>query len=254
VAQVGRPGFSLQQKRALWDRWKKGESIYDIARALGKSPSSVHWVFRSCGGIPPATRVRASAALSMAEREEISRGLISGRSLRQIAARLQRAPSTISREIARNGGRLTYRAARADERAWSRGRRPKVCRLDQNPVLKELVAQLLQEDWSPEQIAGWLRKTHPEDRAMHVSTETLYRTLFLQARGVLKRELLSHLRRHKVMRCSKQRQHPRCEADRHPERSLDPGSAGRGRNEDGNRKESQCCCQAAAATAAGRRS
>jgi transposase, IS30 family len=183
VAQVGRPGFSLQQKRMLWERWKKGESIYDIARALGKSPSSIHWVFRSCGGIPPATRIRASAALSVSEREEISRGLVGGQSLRQIASRLRRAPSTISREVVRNGGRLRYRAVRADERAWSQGRRSKACRLAQNLRLKELVAQMLADDWSPEQIAGWLRTTYPADNSMHVSPETIYRTLFLQARA-----------------------------------------------------------------------
>ena len=143
------------------------------------------------------------AALSSADREEISRGLVAGQSLRQIAEHLGRAPSTVSREVARNGGRLDYRAVRADERAWSQARRPKVCRLAQNPQLTELVAQMLHDDWSPEQIAGWLRASFPADTTMHVSTETIYRTLFLQARGVLKRELLSHLCRHKVMRCSK---------------------------------------------------
>lgn len=203
MAQVGRPGFSLQQKKELWQRWKSGESVYDIARALGKSPSSIHWVFRSAGGIPPASRVRAPRSLSSAEREEISRGLVAGQTLRRIADRLGRAPSTISREVARNGGRSSYRAVRADERAWAQAKRPKVCRLAKNRVLQALVAQLLHDDWSPEQIAGWLRKTYPNDPHMRVSIETIYRTLFLQARGVLKRELLSHLRRHKVMRCSK---------------------------------------------------
>jgi IS30 family transposase len=141
--------------------------------------------------------------LSLAEREEISRGVVTGQSLRSIAASLRRAPSTISREINRNGGRQPYRATVADQAAWDRAHRPKTCKLAQNPALARLVASKLQLAWSPRQIAGWLKRTYPDDETYQVSHETIYRTLFIQARGALKKELLQHLRRTRRMRRSR---------------------------------------------------
>lgn len=155
MAQRGRPGLTAEQKRELRSRWKAGESLSEIGRALGRQPGSIHGVVASNGGYVPARRRRSARALSLTEREEISRGLAEGVSLRAIAARSGRAPSTISREIARHGGRTRYRAARADERAWERARRPKLCKLAASPRLRELVAAKLGLDWSPQQISGW---------------------------------------------------------------------------------------------------
>jgi len=138
--------------------------------------------------------------LSLNEREEISRGLAAGRSLRSIAGRLGRAPSTVSREVARHGGRRRYRATRADDRAWRRARRPKPCKLAREPRLRALVAQKLSEEWSPEQISGWLARTYAGDQALRVSTETIHRSLFVQVRGVLAKELTAHLRTKRTMR------------------------------------------------------
>jgi IS30 family transposase len=153
------------------------------------------------GGIPPPLRTRSRLALRAGEREEVSRGLARGDSLRQIGRRLGRAPSTVSREVRRHGGRAHYRAAGADTRAWARARRPKPCRLAQSPALRTLVAMKLARNWSPQQIAGWLRQTFPDDPCLHVSHETIYRSLFVQSRGVLKRELVAHLRRrHRIRR------------------------------------------------------
>src|SRR3954452_10560036 len=157
VANLGRPGLSAARKKELWDRWKAGESISDIARALEKPPGSVHGVLKSSGGIAPPQRRRSRWTLSLAEREEISRGLAAGESLRAIAARLGRAASSVSREVDRNGGPRNYRAAKADERAWERARRPKRCLLARNArFLRDVVAKKLKEDWSPQQISGWL--------------------------------------------------------------------------------------------------
>jgi IS30 family transposase len=203
MAQMGRPGLTAEQKRELWARWKDGESLSEIGRALGKQPGSIHGVVASNGGYVPAPRTRSVRALSLDEREEISRGLAERLSYRTIAAGLRRAPSTISREVARHGGRTHYRAARADERAWSRARRPKPCKLASVPVLCELIAARLAEDWSPEQISGWLARTYPGEQALQVSTETIYRSLFVQARGVLRKELTAHLRTRRTMRRSK---------------------------------------------------
>lgn len=193
-------GLSTEQRAELWQRWKEGQSLSDIARALGKPPGSVHVFLAARGGIAPPGRVRRPLALTGREREEISRQVCSGSSIRQIARLLRRAPSTISREIGRNGGREAYRAGAADSRAWSEARRPKVCKLRHHRRLQRVVAQKLKLDWSPEQIAGWLRRTYPEDATMQVSHETIYKSLFVQARGVLKRELLRHLRSRRVMR------------------------------------------------------
>ena len=204
MAQRGRPGLSPEQKRELWSRWKAGESLSEIGRALGKQPGSIHGVVASNGGYVPAVRRRSARVLTISEREEISRGLAEGASLRRIAGRLQRAPSSISREVARHGGRHRYRAAWAEERAWDRARRPKPCKLAAVPPLRELVAGKLAEEWSPEQISGWLARTYPGEQDLQVSTETIYRSLFVQARGVLRKELTAHLRTRRTMRRSRQ--------------------------------------------------
>ncbi|GAB3686497.1 IS30 family transposase [Salinisphaera aquimarina] len=184
-------------------RWGRGEFQSDIGRALGKFPASIFGVLRLHGGIRPAKRVGAARALSSTDREEISRGLASGRSIRNIADCIGRAPSTVSREIARNGGRRRYRAPQADIRAWDRARRPKPCQLAQNASLRRIVVDKLAEDWSPEQIAGWLRLSYPDDVAMQVSHETIYRCLYIQTRGVLKKELQKHLRTQRVFHQSR---------------------------------------------------
>jgi IS30 family transposase len=167
---------------------------------LGLSTGTVRAYLVRCGGIRPDPRRRSPGRLSFAEREEISRGLAAGRSLRAIAAGLGRAPSTVSREVAARGGRNRYRAASADQIAWSRSRRPKVCKLATNPALAGVVAEKLAERWSPQQIAGWLKSTYPENQQMQVSHESIYRTLFIQSRGALRRELTAHLRTGRVIR------------------------------------------------------
>ena len=203
MARIGRPGLSDGQRQELWQRWKAGESLSAIGRALGKHPGSIHGVIALRGGVVPAERTRSCRSLSLDEREEISRGLAAGDSISAIARGLQREPSSISREVARNGGRLRYRAVDADEQAWSRSRRPKRCRLAESDALCALVAEKLEADWSPEQVAGWLKDAFPDDERMHVSHETIYRSLFIQARGVLKKELIAHLRVRRRMRRSK---------------------------------------------------
>lgn len=200
MAQMGRPGLSAAQKAELWQRWKQGQSLSEIGRALGKHAGSIHGVVSSNGGFIPPLRRRARWALTLAEREEISRGLATACSIRQIAATLGRAPSTISREIHRHGGAHSYRASEADMRAGERARRPKRCRLAIQLSLQRLVASKLLLDWSPEQIAGWLKREFPAQDTMRVSHETIYRSLFIQARGVLKKELLGHLRSRRMMR------------------------------------------------------
>ncbi len=200
---MGRRGLSASQKKELWDRWKRGQSLSDIARAFAKQRGSIHCVLLSTGGIEPSTRCRSHLALSLSEREEISRGLAEGQSMREIAALIQRAPSTVSREVGRHRGRASYRAAEADRRAWNSARRPKPCRLAIHRRLQKIVAKKLSLDWSPEQVSGWLKWRYPDDKKMQVSHETIYRSLFVQARGVLKKELLGHLRTRRVMRRSK---------------------------------------------------
>lgn len=200
MARTGRPGLSQEQKSELWRRWKAGETLSDIGRALGKHAASVFGVVSAKGGFAPVARSRRPGSLSLVEREEISRGLVAGRTFRQLGRDLKRAASTISREVARNGGRRAYRAARAEERALERARRPKPCHLAFNPSLCNLVAGKLSDQWSPQQIAGWLKALYPGDASMNVSHETIYRSLFIQARGVLKKELLAHLRSRRIMR------------------------------------------------------
>lgn len=202
MGQMGRRGLSAAQKAELWQRWKQGQSLSDIGRALGKHAGSIHGVVSSNGGFAPAVRRRSRWSLTLAEREEISRGMAKHLSIRQIAASVGRAPSTVSREITRHGGLCAYRAAVADARAWERARRPKPCRLATSPALQRIVASKLQGDWSPEQIAGWLKREFPDQDTMRVSHETIYRSLYIQARGVLKKELLRHLRSRRRMRRS----------------------------------------------------
>ena len=198
-----RHGLRAQQRAELWRRWKEGQSLSDIGRALGKGPSSVFLWVSERGGIAPRSRSRSSRVLAVQDREEISRGICQGESIRRIAARIGKAPSTVSREITRNGGRCWYRATQADLRAWRRAQRPKVYKLARHRGLQRIVAKKLQLDWSPEQIAGWLRYVFPSDTTMQVSHETIYRSLFMQARGVLKQELVRHLRSRRLMRHAK---------------------------------------------------
>lgn len=200
MTEVRRRGLTTKQRIELWRRWKAGQTLSNIAQALDKAPGSVFGFLAAKGGIAPPTRRRGEQALSGAEREEISRQLCAGGSLRKIARRLKRAPSTISREVERNGGRDAYRAGGADARAWELARRPKACKLAEHKPLQEWVAKKLQLDWSPEQISGWLKRTFPDDESLHVSHETIYKSLFIQARGVLKKELLEHLRSRRLMR------------------------------------------------------
>jgi IS30 family transposase len=195
--------YTETDKAVMWDRWQKGDSLESIAKLFDRGHGSVARILGQTGGIRPPKRVRSGRTLSLVEREEISRGVVSGRSLRWIAASLNRAPSTISREINRNGGRQQYRATVADQAAWDRAHRPKTCKLAQNPALARMVASKLQLQWSPRQIAGWLKRTYPDDETYQVSHETIYRTLFIQARGALKKELLQHLRRTRSMRRSR---------------------------------------------------
>ncbi len=195
--------YTETDKGLMWDRWEKGESLNSIARHFGRSHSSIQGILSRTGGIRPPRRKRSRRALTLAEREEISRGVIVGRSLRSIAASLSRAASTISREINRNGGRRRYRASKAEQSAWDRAHRPKTCKLKQNPALAHIVASKLQLQWAPRQIAGRLKYTYPDNENFHLSHETIYKSLFIQARGALKKELLQHLRRTRAMRRSR---------------------------------------------------
>jgi IS30 family transposase len=192
--------FTPAERKDLWDRWKRGESAAAIGRALDRPQGSIHVELVKTGGIPPRERHRSRLALTLVEREEISRGIAAGESIRGLARQLGRAPSTVSREVNRNLGRAEYRATAADQRAWARAKRPQACKLRLSPKLRQLVAAKLQADWSPEQIAGFLKDTFPDDQTMRVSHETIYLTLFIQTRGALKRELISHLRRARSMR------------------------------------------------------
>ena len=196
-------GLDGAQRADLWRRWREGQSLSDIARALAKPPGSVFGYLTSNGGISPLQRRRSHRSLTLADREEISRGLSQAEPIRSIARRLSRAPSTVSREVARNGGVSRYRAVTADEQAWRHGRRPKRCKLAIEPQLQRVVAGKLLENWSPEQVAGWLSREYPTDDRMRISHETIYRSLYIQARGVLKKSLQLHLRTRRRMRRAK---------------------------------------------------
>jgi IS30 family transposase len=203
MKQRKRRYFTAPEMAVIWDRWEKGESLNAIARDLGRGHSAVQGALARTGGIRPPERSRSALALSLAEREEISRGIAVGLSIRTIATQLGRAPSTISREIRRNGGRRQYRANQAEEAAWQRAHRAKRCKLVQNPALARIVAEKLMGRWSPWQIAGWLKRTYADDMSMQVSHETIYLTLYIQARGALKKELIQYLRRSRAMRRSR---------------------------------------------------
>jgi IS30 family transposase len=195
--------YSESQKALMWERWQKGDSLQHIAQLFDRNHSWVERILAETGGIRPAQRRRSRLALTLAEREEISRAVVAGQSMRSISTSLGRAPSTISREIKRNGGLKSYRANQAEQAAWDRAHRPKFCKLVGNRTLAHLVASKLRALWSPQQIAGWLTHTYPGDEHNQVSHETIYRSLFIQARGALKKELLAHLRRTRVMRRSR---------------------------------------------------
>jgi IS30 family transposase len=195
--------YTETDKALMWDRWQKGESLNSIARHFGRSHSSIQGVLARTGGIRPPKRRRSRLALTLAEREEISRGVVAGHSIRTIASSLDRAPSTVSREVNRNGGRREYRANKADQAAWERSHRAKSCKLREKPELARIVAEKLQLQWAPRQIAGWLKITYPDDENYQVSHETIYKSLFIQARGALKKELIKHLRRSRGMRRSR---------------------------------------------------
>ena len=209
--KYNRVGFTVAQKTELWDRWQKGEGLKSIGRVFGKGSSSIYSHLSPYGGIRPRERRRSRLSLTLAEREEISRGIVAQCSIRSIARSLGRAASTVSREINRNGGDNRYRAAAADNRAWSEALRPKPCKLARHPCLRLAVERKLRHNWAPEQIAGWLKRRYPDNEAYHVSHETIYRSLFVQARGVLKKELMKHLRTGRPIRRSR---HATAKADR----------------------------------------
>lgn len=195
--------YTSEQKTEIWDRYKRGETMHDIGRAFDRFHSTFSGMIRATGGIRPPVRNRSRLVLTLAEREEISRGLVAGLSMRAIGQALGRAASTISREIARNGGRKSYRATTADKRAWDAALRPKPCKLMLNGRLRQAVVVKLKRYWSPQQIAGWLKRRYPGNEAMHVSHETLYLSLYVQTRGALKKELIQYLRARRTIRQSR---------------------------------------------------
>ena len=187
----------------LWRRRKQGQAFSEIGRALGKTRQAIQGLVAKRGGLAPPPRRRRAGSLRLSEREEISRGVAAGQSIRQIARRLGRAASSISRELARNKNPRGYRAFIADRNAWQRARRPKVCLLGRHERLREVVIEKLRCHWSPEQISGYLASQFADDKSMRVSHETIYRTLYVQARGVLKKELIQHLRTGRRIRRAK---------------------------------------------------
>ncbi len=194
--------YTAAQRAQMWDRYQQGESLADIARLFDRFHSSIERHIAATGGIRPPERKRPDHCLSLEEREEISRGLVANESIRSIATRLSRSPSTISREINRNAGYHGYRASDADKAAWERAKRPKPCKLRCNKSLSRIVARKLKAQWSPQQIAGWLKRTYSSE-SFYVSHETIYKTLYIQARGALKKELVQCLRTQRVKRRSK---------------------------------------------------
>ena len=195
--------LSVVQRADMWNRWKAGQSLHAIGRVLGKDHRVIRFLLARHGGIAPTARHRSQRVLTLAEREDISRGIAGGFSMRVIAQRLSRACSTVSREVARHGGRAQYRANQADQQAWESALRPKPCRLATHHKLQQIVASKLMQDWSPQQISGWLKREHPKNEGLRVSHETIYRTLFIQARGALKQELMRHLRSQRRIRRSR---------------------------------------------------
>ena len=203
MAQARRVKLTASQRIEVWGRWKQGQSLNEIGRAVGKNHRVIHVMLARYGGIAPPARRRSAVTLTLAEREDISRGIASGSSLREIAEGLRRAVSTVSIEVARHGGRALYRASEADQQAWASALRPKTCLLANHEQLRTMVASKLLLAWSPEQISGWLQSQYPNDASLRVSHETIYRSLFIQARGVLKQELIQHLRSKRRIRRSR---------------------------------------------------
>ena len=203
MAQGKRDRLSTEQRIDMWRRWKAGESLHEIGRAFGKNHGSIRFLLTQRGGIVPVARRRSPRTLTLAEREDISRGIASGSSISEIAKGLQRAVSTVSREVSRHGGRPLYRASKADHQAWESALRPKVCLLAIDEKLRTIMASKLILDWSSEQISKWLKVHYPSNESMRVSHETIYRSLFIQARGVLKKELVQHLRSKRLIRRSR---------------------------------------------------
>lgn len=194
--------YTSKQKSEIWDCWKRGESLKEIGRAFDRGSSSIYGQLSPTGGLRPSSRRRSGLALTLSEREEISRGIVVGHSMRWIASSLDRSVSTISREVQRNGGISSYRASRADQLAWDRAHRPKPCKLAKDSKLRDAVSIKLGLEWSPQQIAGWLKHKYPGYQSRQVSHETIYKTLFIQARGALKKELQQHLRSKRAIRRS----------------------------------------------------
>src|SRR6202789_660725 len=200
MAQGNGTGFQRSRGRRCGTAGKAGESLHEIGRAFGKGHGSIRFLLTQRGGIVPAAPRRSLRPLTLAEREDISRGIASGSSIREIARGLERAASTVSREVARHGGRPVYRASEADQQAWKLAQRPKACLLARRRKLRLIVASKLILNWSPQQISGWLKRRYPSNESMRVSHETIYRSLFIQARGVLKKELIQHLRSKRSIR------------------------------------------------------
>lgn len=195
-----RSALTAQEKTEIWRSYGAGASLRSISRTLGRSMDSLRTLVASTGGRQPAAPRRSALRLSLAEREEISRGVAAGDSCRLIAGRLRRAPSTVSREITSNDGRNRYRACRAEQAAWRRARRPKAAKLVTCLQLRQMVEAKLASRWSPQQIAGWLARTYPDDRELQVSHETIYMSLFVQPRGALRKELTRYLRSRRMVR------------------------------------------------------
>ena len=203
MKQRQRHYYSQKDRELMWDRWKKGDTLHDIGRLFDRGHSSIQNILQETGGFRPRDRKRSALSLTLSEREVISRGLAMRLSLRVIAAQISRSPSTVSREVKRNGDRDGYRATVAEGAAWQRALRPKTCKLTGHHHLIRKISQKLHCEWSPEQIAGWLKRQYPTDKSYHVSHETIYKSLFIQTRGVLKKELLACLRSRRVMRRSR---------------------------------------------------
>jgi IS30 family transposase len=203
MAQLVEKPLTAAEKDTLWRQYQAGETFASIGRILGRHVSTIYSIVSFKGGIAPKQRQRADVALSTIERESISRGLSAGQSIRAMARALGRALSTVSREVARNGGPARYRAVDADPNAWRRAKRPKQARLLQHPQLRLVVHEKLRQHWSPVQISGWLAREYPLTMNMRVSHETIYRSVFVQMRGAAKRELTSRLRTRRQMRRSK---------------------------------------------------
>lgn len=187
--------FTKQDKDLIFKLWKSGNGFSDIAKKFDAKPGTIFTILRDTGGIKPAVVYRASQHLTLSEREEIRVGLSTKKSIRAIAHSLGRSPSTISREIKRNGGRRYYKAINADHRATRMAKRPKPCLLDVNEDLKQLVSDKLELKWSPAQISGWIKKNLANKKAMQISAETIYKTIYFRKRMALSHLLAKHLRR-----------------------------------------------------------